>query len=769
MKPIKPIMACLQTCADWGLIPTEFRQCMTWEEQVLWLSKFLNTVVLPKMNETIEATNEVQEAFIALKDYVDNYFDNLDVQEEINNKLEQMADDGELAEIIASYINTNGVISFNTVADLVANDILVEGSTARTLGFSSLNDGGGAIYKIIKEQSATGVDGRTKISLGRDDLYAVIIPKIVNVKEYGAAGDGETDDYAAIQYCVTTFPNHTLFFPNGTYLVSEGIVLPAPEDEKVYILCEPNTIIKADDSFEDDYLLSIGGSGTGGVASASVQSTGIDGGLLDCNGRCSGINIINIHNGVVKNTNLKNCSLYGITVSAASNNNSSDALIENCYVTRSKTDYNTSSVAIKLVGGDNYISNVRTVGFHTGFYIGSDSGGNTITNCHPLFVSTEDETDDHFNDAIGFDVYGGGNVLSDCYSDNFSTAIYYHNSNTTTSLTLDNFFAYWYASDADYNYTVVRVPTNSFRIKSTNLRAHIPELGTKMMLKIDNGTFPDATIITGNRASSFTDTFIDYVGRLTYKLSDPFWVLNNVYGPQFFGGADNNLTLNKWHAVALFESMPQIQDAKISLGQNIEAELALRTTGSNLSVENIKNVLNRFGSTYQIGVGQVGTAEGELRNIKIVYIKVTSLGELSSINDVTSFNVLSKSHTAKMMHIPTEMYWNSAYLREVDSIPNSLWTSPSFDDPNAFEGEFNVSKWSPSHTIKMTSQNGDKRPVLITLRYGDGVGLYMAYYDKFFKISSTGTYTEPTYSFTDNNNTLTVTNIDNSRISYVRF
>lgn len=92
------ISNCLQACADWGLIPTEFRQCMTWEEQVLWLSKFLQTEVIPKTNENILKTKELEE-----------WFNNLDVQEEINNKLDEMAEDGTLEEIIGHYISDNYV------------------------------------------------------------------------------------------------------------------------------------------------------------------------------------------------------------------------------------------------------------------------------------------------------------------------------------------------------------------------------------------------------------------------------------------------------------------------------------------------------------------------------------------------------------------------------------------------------------------------------------------------------------------------------------
>lgn len=92
------IDACLQICADWGLIPTEFRQCMTWEEQVLWLGRFLQTVIVPTMNETITDFEE-------LKTWVENYLDSQDFQQLVNNKLDEMAEDGTLGELIGQYID----------------------------------------------------------------------------------------------------------------------------------------------------------------------------------------------------------------------------------------------------------------------------------------------------------------------------------------------------------------------------------------------------------------------------------------------------------------------------------------------------------------------------------------------------------------------------------------------------------------------------------------------------------------------------------------
>ena len=66
--------------------------------------------VVEYLNKVITATNEnsaqveaLTIAFNNLKSYVDHYFDNLDVQEEINNKLDQMVADGSFQTILNTF------------------------------------------------------------------------------------------------------------------------------------------------------------------------------------------------------------------------------------------------------------------------------------------------------------------------------------------------------------------------------------------------------------------------------------------------------------------------------------------------------------------------------------------------------------------------------------------------------------------------------------------------------------------------------------------
>ena len=83
-----------------GELPTSFVDSMTYYECLAWLVNYLETQVIPAVNNNGEAVEELQGLFIELKNYVDTYFDNLDVQDEIDNKLDDMVEAGTFDTII---------------------------------------------------------------------------------------------------------------------------------------------------------------------------------------------------------------------------------------------------------------------------------------------------------------------------------------------------------------------------------------------------------------------------------------------------------------------------------------------------------------------------------------------------------------------------------------------------------------------------------------------------------------------------------------------
>lgn len=124
----------------------------------------------------------------------------------------------ELREALAKVEEMEGSMlnCFDTVADMKSSVALVDGSYARTLGFHSVNDGGGATYKITNTGTANEMD---VIAVG--DLYANFVsPTFVKPEMIGAYGDGVHDDTVVLQYLLTTYDNIEI---DKSHLVTDTI------------------------------------------------------------------------------------------------------------------------------------------------------------------------------------------------------------------------------------------------------------------------------------------------------------------------------------------------------------------------------------------------------------------------------------------------------------------------------------------------------------------------------------------------------------------
>ena len=166
MKPINNLPPFKRFCVTIGNLPSSYVDSMSYYECIMWLCKYLKDTVIPAVNENAEAVNELI-----------NWFNNLDVQDEVNNKLDEMAESGELEEIIASYLNVNAILCYNTKADMKSAENLIEGSVAKTLGNSNYLDGYGALYKIRTITSGDVVDDIHIIALNTSEtLIAELIP-----------------------------------------------------------------------------------------------------------------------------------------------------------------------------------------------------------------------------------------------------------------------------------------------------------------------------------------------------------------------------------------------------------------------------------------------------------------------------------------------------------------------------------------------------------------------------------------------------------------
>lgn len=198
-------------------IPLAFDESMSYYETLCG--------VLDLLKNTVDVVNNNAELLEELDTYVRTYFDNLDVQEEINNKLDEMAESGELEELIADYLNSKAIFGFDNVASMKNATNLINGSYARTLGYYAKNDGGEATYKIRNITNDDIIDERFIIEINdeQNQLVAELIYKSpINILSLGAKRDGSSDTSSIINSATT---KTEVFIPEGHYLVNDEITL----------------------------------------------------------------------------------------------------------------------------------------------------------------------------------------------------------------------------------------------------------------------------------------------------------------------------------------------------------------------------------------------------------------------------------------------------------------------------------------------------------------------------------------------------------------
>lgn len=81
----------------------------------------------------------------------------------------------------------------------------------------------------------TNSDNNNKLTIYNGTAEVPVFP-VINVKEYGATGDGATDDATAIQAALDAAAPGTkvVYFPKGQYLIGTGLVWPDASNMKIY-------------------------------------------------------------------------------------------------------------------------------------------------------------------------------------------------------------------------------------------------------------------------------------------------------------------------------------------------------------------------------------------------------------------------------------------------------------------------------------------------------------------------------------------------------
>lgn len=217
------------------------------------------------------------------------------------------------ADEVDAPVQTVDTGSALTVSDLSSRAGDYQGQPVAVNNFSTSIASGGGLFKYDGSSSET-VDGGTIIGAsgvgrwkrvgGTDDL--------LNVKWFGAVGDGVTDDTTAIRAAIAA---GSVYFPPGTYLTGR---LNIP-DNRTLQGAGWQSILKFKDNQNEPFIINatLTGSGTSNI---HIMDLKIDGNYYggntstNSNNRCNCVSFINCHYSSVRRCWIVDGSMDGIYI-----------------------------------------------------------------------------------------------------------------------------------------------------------------------------------------------------------------------------------------------------------------------------------------------------------------------------------------------------------------------------------------------------------------------------------------------------------------------
>ncbi|MDD4475193.1 MAG: glycosyl hydrolase family 28-related protein [Eubacteriales bacterium] len=144
-----------------------------------------------------------------------------------STKLNDGMDGSEVSSL--SSITDSTVITAKTMSELRSVPSVNENSIIVLKGYYKVGDGAGGLFFWDPESTAPD-NGGTVIKINSTDVGRLIRiheENSLNVKWFGAKGNGSGDDYLAIQSAIDALPIYggTVSLPGGTYPVSSPIVI----------------------------------------------------------------------------------------------------------------------------------------------------------------------------------------------------------------------------------------------------------------------------------------------------------------------------------------------------------------------------------------------------------------------------------------------------------------------------------------------------------------------------------------------------------------
>lgn len=193
-------------CLTIGNLPSSYLDSMTYEEQILWLCKFINENIIPAINNNNEQVNKLT----SLVNELTNYINNLDLQDEVNNKIDELLENGTLEDIMIKILNS--LKTYNNINEMINDNTLTLNQKCFSMGYNNNLDGGSSYY-IITEKIENG-NNLTKIDLANGLQAQMIYDKEIFIADVTILNDNLINEL---------LNNGTILKSNDNIIVNSGI------------------------------------------------------------------------------------------------------------------------------------------------------------------------------------------------------------------------------------------------------------------------------------------------------------------------------------------------------------------------------------------------------------------------------------------------------------------------------------------------------------------------------------------------------------------
>lgn len=198
------------------VLPSVYDDSLSYYELLCKVIDYLNKTMEDVETLYGDVTN-LHTSYEQLQNYVNVYFSSLDVQNEINNKLDEMSNSGQLSNLFDKYFKFR-VIYFNSVDDMKKSTTLYNENIVFCSGYHNANDNGGGFYQISNTLNDNVFN---ESCLNNLYAYLITLEDKVNIKRYGVTEDVECTNLFKNAINDAYLKNLTLFIPGGNYIVNE--------------------------------------------------------------------------------------------------------------------------------------------------------------------------------------------------------------------------------------------------------------------------------------------------------------------------------------------------------------------------------------------------------------------------------------------------------------------------------------------------------------------------------------------------------------------